>query len=732
MDAQHLPLDPWSVLADRLVRGRWLLLVAAALLTVAGLGPASRLQFDQSIESFYAPDNPHLKDYLESKGLFGGDEFVVVAFADPELFTEDRLSLASANRIRQFAEDLSRVPGVDPTSTQNLADALALDRLPMLATQRENLRKLFEGILLGEDRQTTAILLRLVAQSEAPAPRRQTIDEIRRVAAEFPLPTYIVGEPVQINDTFLYIEQDGTVLGWASTGLLVLVILLIFRRLRWVVLPVLVVEIAIVWTKALLVVGGFQLSMVSSVMNSLMLVVGIATVMHVIVRYRECRERSDPAAAARETFRQLAHPVFWTTVTTAAGFAAQITSHVNPVQSFGWMMGIGTMVLLVAVATILPGGILVGGQSPMTKTSGGDGPIQRLLRQISGWSEHAPRRVAAVALLILVASVSGMFRLHVETDFSRNFRATTPIVKALEFVETRLGGAGVWEVHFPAPAELDSQYLERVRSVADRLRGLEIAGWPAATKVISLTDGTDLVPLLPLPAKRALLRQVQPEFEESLFNPEQGRMRLVLRARERQQSDDRLNAITEVGQLARAEFPHAKTTGLFVLLTYLVESLLDDQWVSFAVGATMIITLMSIAFRSLRLGLVSLVPNLLPIVFAIGAMGWLGVPINLGTAMISSVSMGLTVDSSIHYFSSYRRARHNGLDVAAALRETNQGVGTALVYTNLALITGFLALTFSNFMPLIYFGLLVSVAMLGGLIGNLLFLPLLIRGLRIE
>ncbi len=723
----------WRFLADRLIRWRQPLLLVAALLTILSLIPASRLRLDQSIESFYAPDNPHLRDYLESKALFGGDEFVVVAFADPELFTPDgKLSPGSAARLRNFAASLSRVPGVDAASTQNLADALTLDRWPLLASQREKLLQLFQGVLLGEDRQTTAILLRLVAERDTPTPRRQTIAEIRRVAGRFPLPTYIVGEPVQVHDTFRYVEEDGAVLGWASTGLLVLVILIIFRRWRWVVLPVLVVEAAIVWTKGLLVVSDFQLSMVSSVMNSLLMVVGIATAMHVIVRFRERRLRSEPVAAARETLHELAHAIFWTTATTAAGFATQMTSHVTPVQSFGLMMGIGTMVMLAAVATILPGGMLLGRQETISDKVDGYSRISRTLVRISDWVEHYPRRVAVVAFLIVLLSLGGMFRIRVETDFSQNFRATTPIVQALEFVETRLGGAGVWEVNFPAPAELDNQFLDRVRSLAVRLRELEIAGRPAVTKVISLADGTDLVPFLPLPAKRALLRQLQPEFDESLFNHERGRMRIILRARERQQSEERLRAIREVGRLAREEFPEAKTSGLFVLLTFLVESLLDDQWVSFAVGAAMIIGLMTVAFRSLSVGLVSLIPNLLPIVFVIGAMGWLGIPINIGTAMISSVSMGLTVDSSIHYFTGYRRARCDGLDVLAALRETNRGVGSALIYTNLALIAGFLVLTLSHFIPLVYFGLLVSVAMLGGLVGNLLLLPLLIRALRIE
>jgi predicted RND superfamily exporter protein len=136
---------------------------------------------------------------------------------------------------------------------------------------------------------------------------------------------------------------------------------------------------------------------------------------------------------------------------------------------------------------------------------------------------------------------------------------------------------------------------------------------------------------------------------------------------------------------------------------------------------------MTIAFRSVPLGLLLLIPNLFPIVVVIGTMGWIGLPVNIATAMIASVSLGLTIDSSIHYVSGYRLARAEGKSFVEAIKSTHQGVGLALVFANLALVAGFTVLTLSHFIPLVYFGVLVSVAMLGGLIGNLVLLPLLLR-----
>src|SRR4029077_20883494 len=207
-----------------------------------------------------------------------------------------------------------------------------------------------------------------------------------------------------------------------------------------------------------------------------------------------------------------------------------------------------------------------------------------------------------------------------------------------------------------------------------------------------------------------LLANFQPEFVPALYNPAERRMRIVLRARERQPAEIKEKLIRTVEVLAQNEFdpdhraPPAKATGLFVLLTYIVESLLGDQWVCFGWGAVGIIGMMTIAYRSLRIGLISLVPNLLPIVFVVGTMGWLDLPINIGTAMISSVSMGLTVDASIFYISSFRRMQNAGMDFSSALRATQHEIGRALIYSNAALILGFLVLTLSHFIPLVYFG----------------------------
>lgn len=722
----------WTQMLAGWLIGLWPFLgIGALILAALAWFPASRLQFEQSIESLYAESHPRLIDYRVSRNTFGGDEFVIVSYADPDLFEDaesNKLSQAAQDRINALADKIRALPGIEPGSIQSLADAL---RFPY---GRSKIREFLTGILLGSDGVTTAIVARLKPPGAAAPPRAETFREIREIAAAHELPAVVVGEPIQVHEMFRYVEEDGGTLGAASTGLLMIVIIVLFRSLRWMLLPIIVVQVSLLWTRAVLVLSGLQLSMVSSMLNSLVTIIGIATVMHVTVRYRDKRATLGRVDAARATLAELIVPTFWTIVTTASGFAALITSHILPVASFGVMMTLATLMVAVAAAAIVPAGILLGRVTQTPSVVPAEHLIAGALSRITGAVERAPLLIGVSMATLMTVCGAGLFRLQVETDFSKNFRAESPVVKALEFFESKLGGAGTWEVSFPAPARLTEEFLGQVRGLADDLRQLELrTTQDRLTKVVSITDGLDLIPerilftRLSLETRLGLLSGIQSEFTSSLYNPKAGRMRIMLRAMERQPSETKLKLIEDVEQLARKRFPESNATGLFVLLTFIIESLMSDQLTSSLLAGAALTIQMSIAFRSLRIGLISLIPNIFPILLVIGTMGWIGLPVNIATAMIASVSLGLTVDSSVHYITSYHAARRRGASVSEALDATSQGVGLALVFANVALVAGFSVLTLSHFIPLVYFGILVSVSMLGGLFGNLVLLPLLLR-----
>ena len=752
--------EPGKRLIDGLIRYRVSLLLLALLMTGLSLYPAGQVAFDQSIESLYARDNPRLLEYAESKRLFGGDEFVFLAYTDPELFED-----AGQERLAELAARVAEVPGVVADSVQSLNTYLDLTSRGAFRTRRQQVLEFSRGVLLGDDDQTTAIVVRLQREDveregverddvepddvepdeveregQAPISRAETIRALRALAAAQSLRTYVVGEPILVHDMFRYAQEDGEFMGWAASGLLVGVILFFLRDFKSIVLPFVIVQMTILWTRAGLWYSQVELTMVSSILSSLVTIIGVSTVVYLSFYFQDLCQQFDRETAFRKMLQVIGGDIVWVCLATAVGFAAHFSSYLHPVRSFGLTMVLGALLVLVAMVLVLPAGMLFDVRRQIFAANGNERPLgerqlNRSLHWLTAWVLGHSRWIALITVVLLVGAGTGVAQLRLETDFSKNFRSNTPVVEALSFLEDRLGGAGIWEVNFPAPIELEAEHLDRVRRLAARLRQLTNGERPALTKVVALTDGLDLVPRIPIlvPDDAARLRWMdglQPEFASSLFNSDGGRMRIMLRARERQTAEEKERLISQVRKIAQSEFPEAKVTGLFVLLTYLVESLLADQWTGLAVGAVSLLLLMTIAYRSLALGLISLVPNILPILFLLGVMGWIGIPINIGTTLISSDTMGLTIHDSIFYLSAYRRARLAGLDYQSALSEVQTEVRRPLVYSNLALVLGFLVLTTSHFVPLIYFGALVSTAIAGGLVVNLLLIPLLLKWLE--
>lgn len=726
------------MLANLLVARRWPLLAAGLLATAIAWPAAQRLHFDRSIENMFAHDDEVLAPYRQLKRTFGGNEIVLAAYVDRDL-----LSTSGLDRLEKLTGQLANVPGV--ATVFSLAQRGLLGGRIVESSLREPFLQLAEGYVIGADRQTAGIVCLLVPEAESNTPRSQTIAQMRAAVGRHDPTAVLTGEPVMIVEGFRYLEHDGRLLGTTSTVLLTLVIVFCFRSLRWVVVPVAIVYATLLWTQAALAASGFRLSMVSSMLWALVTVICVATVVHVIVGFRAARASGRPQADALAlTLALLLGPIAGACLTDAAGFGSLLVAHVGPVRDFGAMMALASLLALASIVLLLPGLALAGGFDADPRRAWGEGHLERELTRLSAWIEHHPRTLALAVAVPLAAALVGLAWLEVETDFTKNFRAASPLVKSYEFVETRLGGAGVMDVVLPLPADHDPEFIPRLRMFEERLRRDVVvrddAGRqaPALTKVMSVVDALDALAPGMVRDQQGLEAALAPaRLWMPLLAALHGRdpqaggrqyLRVMLRARERQPADQKHRLIEQVRRLAREEFgDQARVTGFFVLLARLIESVSRDQWLTFAVATVGIWLMVLAAFRSLPLALISLAPNALPILVVTGMMGWLGLRINMGAAMIASVSMGLSVDSSIHYLAAFRRQRAAGLSLHEALHAVHQQVGRAMIFSTLALVVGFSALCLSEFVPTIYFGVLVSLAMLGGLAGNLVILPLLLK-----
>lgn len=735
--------------ASWLIARRVPLAVLAVCAAIAAVERSRHLEFSRSIDAMFDRSDPALVPYRRLARAFGSSGMVLAAYDDPDLFTP-----AGIARLRDVSASLARIPGV--ASTTSIAETPLGDRIIDLdqSPAARRVVGLMEGYAVGADHRTAGVVCVLRSQegSGTTSPSRiDTIDRLRDAVAALPAGT-VAGEPVMLRDGFAMLTRDGNLLGTTSGLLAGAVLLVSFRSLRWLLVPLVVVLLALWCTRGLLAVVGLKLTMVSTMLSAMITVVGIATVTHVIVEFRRQRGLGlDPRAALCETITVLFWPVVGAIATDVIGFGSLAVSRVGPVHDFGIMTSIGALMVLLAAAITVPFLALTGrfdadprmawGESALEL--GLDGLVRRIVRH--------PLPILAVASVAVAAAVAGMRWLEVETDFTRNFRDSSPVVASYDMVESRLGGAGVWDVLVPVAEPVDGEDLVLLDRLERRLRD-EVrtpAGSPGLTKVMSVADVLAAVSPVPLEQLQRsnlgkwavgravqILRQEMPQMSGAVIghDPEDGStwLRVMLRARERQPSAVKRALVAQVARIVAEEVPArdgrpaGEVTGVFVLLSKLVDRMLSDQWLTFAVATGGIFLLLAAAFRSPMLAAIALVPNAVPIFVVLGLLGWAGEKVNMGTAMIAAVSMGLSVDSSIHYIAAFRRRLDSGGARDAALETAHQTAGRAMVFSTLALVVGFLALTTSGFVPTVSFGWLSCLTLAGGLVGNLVILPVLL------
>jgi predicted RND superfamily exporter protein len=717
-----------------LIRWRWWTLGLSLVLAGIGGYVGQGLKMDRSLENLFASDDPLLPPYREFQKTLGQNQIVLAVYRDKNLRTSEGLA-----RLAEIAEQARAVPGVVAAVTMHDVPGLLAANGSTIGVdpRAQKLKQVFAGMTHNDKLDAAGIVCLLDRSNEASIPTRKTLKNLRKLIA--PLPGgVLVGEPILLGEAFDLLEIDGQRLTTWCLALLLLTIYLCFRQLRWIILPLVLVQVILAWTRGLLVVLDLNMSMVSSMLASIITVVGIAAIMHVIVRYRDERLSGyAPQEALQRAGHIVAAPLFFACLTDALGFASLMISSVKPVADYGLMTAIGSLLVLLAIPLVSPAIILFRDDRTAIPAHPEESKLQGHLHRLYDWSCRHAFAIGVVSLVITIFTLIGTGLQEQETDFTKNFRQNSNLVQGFKYVDQEFGGAGVWDILVPVPARLNLEFISQILAFEAQLQ--EQA--PRITKVVSLVDMLDagaggLERLsfggdLAVRGGLSLMRARLPEFIATIINSQapvgQRYIRIMLRAPESLEARQKAKLIEQVRTTTAATYPHARVTGYYVLFTHMIESLSRDQWTTFALAAVSILLVMAWAFHSFALSLATLIPNILPIFWLFGAMGWLGIRINMGAAMIAAVSVGLSVDGSIHYVMSYQRLRRLGLSLDEAIQAVQGSVGRAAVLATLALAVGFSTLMVSEFIPTVYFGTLVTLTMIGGLVGNLVVLPLLIR-----
>jgi predicted RND superfamily exporter protein len=593
---------------------------------------------------------------------------------------------------------------------------------------------------------------------------RSILDNYRQDAQLF-----LGGISVISDDLIRFVKQDLKIFGIGIAFFLVVTLSIIFGKVRWVVLPMLCCVFSAIAMMGFLGMFGWKVTVISSNFISLQLIITMAITIHLIVRYRDLLLRN-PEAEQRQlvldTVSLMMTPCLYAALTTIAGFGSLLLSDILPVRTFGWMMSAGIAVSLATTFLLFPAGLmLLGKEAPQARKAKHFSFTAALAR----FTEARGNLIIVVSYLILILSIVGFLRLVVENSFINYFKDNTEIYQGLKVIDEKLGGTTpldvIVELEAPrTPAakavrkteaqgdedfdefdEFEQANDEKYWFTADRMAlAMKIHdyldGLPETGKVLSLATMLKIATKLnrgqPLDNFQLALvySQLPEKFKriilEPYVSPQHHQLRYSIRIRDSQKSlrrDALLKKIRYdlVNKLGIKE-DRLHLTGLLVLYNNMLQSLFKSQILTLGVVVLVLLSMFFILFRSLKLALIAIGPNLLAISMVLGVMGWLNIPLDMMTITIAAISIGIAVDNTIHYIYRFRYEFQYEHSYIKTVHQCHGSIGRALYYTSLTIISGFLILTLSNFIPSIYFGLLTAMAMLIALLAALTLLPQLI------
>lgn len=759
-----------SSLFASFLRRCWLAVVLVLLaVAVAAVSQFRKLGIEFQTTTLLDQNDPELKVYeqLHETKSWSQNEFAVVCASGVDWVTAE-----GAARLKQLVTELEAAPEVGGTMSllntpllrQNpaqkpnlLALAGGLKHIGDAGVNYENARaelldhELATGSLISRDGRSTNVLvyLRTVAPSggaasdDAQERWKTLVNGLRAVRAgwndRLPEPLRLAGVPVVYTYIMERVAHDLRLFGVAAAALFSLGLFLVYRRARFVFLPLLASVLPVVLVLGGMALAGVRFTVITSNLPLLLFVIGLPYAVYLVERYLE-RRRHHPdedntrsiAAAAGSVWR----PCVFSALTTMAGFAAFATSGIVPVKMFGLLMAGGTLLALGIVFLFLPAALRPWAPLRPPGAADGEEAPRGLAAWFAGRALARPGLILGLSALVLLLSLAGTLRLTAENKFTSYFWPSSDVYQGLEFIDRNMGGTSTLEVYLRSPQDGYFKSPEGVAAVAavesffdgtaevGSLRSL-----PSLLREARKTFKPEWFPNMPDATLITLLQGMAPELFQDILLDGGRTASLQIRFQEtaptlnRRRIIDGLEAHLASLQAGPLRELDLETTGIFVLYANMLGSLIESQrdTLGFVIGAIYLMLL--VLFRRFRLALVVLLPQALPAITMLGVMGWAGIPLDLVTVMIAAIAIGVGVDSAIQYTMRFREEYARDHDLRAAVRRSHATVGRAIWVATSIIVLGFAVLMTSDFFPSVWFGLLTGLAMLMSQFSALLTLP---------
>ncbi|MDR9442952.1 MAG: MMPL family transporter [Schleiferiaceae bacterium] len=731
-----------------LYRMRWLiavLLVGLGIWLAPGLQRA--LEVDNSLTVWFIEEDPALQSYYQYQENFGNDEVLILAIHQEEGLLR-RQPLRQIHRLSDSLQKLApvaqvygpagvRLPSANPLSTATrpfLGAQPRPERIRRLLAEQPFLQQQF----FSEDHQTVRLVIKLAKLPDFQQRRSEILAEVKQAARHFfPPEELLYGGVGVIYEALNQLSMRDFAL-FTGAGYLLMFFLLygIYRRWRHVAFALLSIALSTFFTLAIYGSLGYRLNLMTTLVPVIIILLCVMDVMHLLNAHEQLPQRLSPRQRALAALRDVGRPCLFTTLTTMAGFLTLTVTPIRVLVIFGVFSALG-IALGLFFSFYLGFFFLV---SPPTKRVG----HQRVARQLQRWQQWVLRHATggkSLTAALLGLGLTGAFWISIDTN-SLNYLPPHHQVRQdhraleqylgpympLEFLVKPQEASSVWD-----PALLRS--LNQLDTALTAQPGIHrVTGLHSLMQAALAQRYQEVGPrqwqnasLLKMMGEEARLRS--PELVAS-FVAQEGKLgRLVLSGEliSAQTLAQRIEGIQ--AEAAKILGPQARlvVSGYQSLYSRITSYVTQAQVRSLGLAIVIIFLLLWVFLGRLRLAVISLLPNFLPIIAMLGFMGFTGIPLDTATACIASIVLSFSVDDTMHFAYHYQRLRRRGHSPATARHLTVGHVGRAILYTSLLLFAGYFLMVFGELRTVIYFGALSSVAIAFALFGQLVVFPLLLQ-----
>ena len=784
-------------------------------------------ELDASADSLILEDDEDLKIFRKIISRYDTKDFVIITYKP----NENLFSLNSFENIKSLKSKLENLENVHEVITLIDLPLLKVANVPLKRLNADKIKTIidpdidislakkeilespiFKNLIVSEDGQLTSLIVNLKRdeqfvellrkRNDLRAKEKLKIEEekelkkilveydkrkrnlkkinhqniaaIREVIKEFTDTgeIHLGGVPMIADDMIEFIKSDLVNFGVGVFLFIIITLIVVFRELRWVALPLLNCFYAVLIMIGVLGFVNWDVTVISSNFISLMLILTIAMNIHLAVRYKQlCNEmpNSEQSEIVFLTTKKMVWPCLYTALTTICAFTSLVFSGIKPVIDFGWMMAIGLSVTFLTSFILFPSILLL---LKKKEDSFNNEAQSHFTGGLAYLAKHHGNKVLFLSGLLTIITIIGITKLKVENSFINYFKEKTEIYQGMKLIDEKLGGTTPLDIVINFKKEtfdsnesipssddtelgLDDDFFDLGSEIeintkdywftSTKIKQIEKAhnyleSLPEIGKVLSLTslirvaedlnEGKEFDPFELNVIYKKLPEKLKRNIVDPYISIEHNEARINLRVLDSQKDLRRKELIEKINSdfKNKLEFneDQFQITGVLVLYNNMLQSLFDSQIKTLVFVMFGIAIMFIILFRSLTLSIIGIIPNFIAAISILGIMGLLKLPLDMMTITIASITIGIAVDNSIHYIYRFREEFKKINDYKKTIDICHMSVGRAIFNTSVTIIFGFSILVLSNFIPTIYFGLFTGLAMLIAMLAVLTLLPKLI------